>query len=125
MRNGQLHSRDYLKELRRSLRSNSTSAEATLWSLLKNKQFCGRKFRRQQSIENYIVDFYCSSEKLVIEVDGGVHDNLGQANADELRDQRLRKLGFTVLRLDNDLVLNYPDMALDQIRSCFTDRTTP
>lgn len=57
------------KEFRKILRNRSTSAESTIWNLLKNKKIDGRKFRRQHSIKNYIVDFYCSSEKLIIELD--------------------------------------------------------
>jgi very-short-patch-repair endonuclease len=120
MRGNQKHSRPYLKDRRKALRKDLTYAEACLWILLKNKQLEGRKFRRQHSIENYIVDFYCASEKLVIEVDGSIHDNLGQADADELRDRRLQILGFKTLRLDNDLVINYPDMALQLIKDNFT-----
>jgi very-short-patch-repair endonuclease len=58
------------KEYRRRLRNNLTPAEATLWLALKNKQLAGRRFKRQVSINHYIVDFYCPSEKLVIELDG-------------------------------------------------------
>ena len=64
-----LYNRTYLKERRNSLRNNMTSAEAMLWSIIKSKQL-GVKFRRQHSIGNYIVDFYSSEIKLVIEKDG-------------------------------------------------------
>ena len=112
----QLHNRKYLKETRRALRNNLTPAEAVLWNLLKNMQLDGRKFRRQQSIKNYIVDFYCPSEKLIIELDGGVHDNLGQSNADYLRDKELNKLGYKVLRFENDLIFSHPQEVLNSIR---------
>ncbi|MEL6536768.1 MAG: DUF559 domain-containing protein, partial [Bacteroidota bacterium] len=69
-----LHNRKYLKERRQALRNNLTSAEATLWIFLKGRQLEGKKFRRQPSIGNYIVDFYCPEEQLVIELDGGLHD---------------------------------------------------
>ena len=70
MRNNQKHNLSYFKEARKILRNNSTSAEATLWNILKNSQLDGRKFQRQHSIENFVVDFYCSAEKLIVELDG-------------------------------------------------------
>ncbi len=68
-----LHNRKYLKENRKMLRSNLTPAEAELWKHLKSSQLYGRKFRRQHSIGNFILDFYCPSEKLAIELDGQIH----------------------------------------------------
>jgi very-short-patch-repair endonuclease len=70
---GNLHNRRNLKERRKELRSNLTLAEATLWIHLQKKQLYGRKFGRQHSIGNYIVDFYCPSENLAIELDGEQH----------------------------------------------------
>ncbi|MDB5014900.1 MAG: hypothetical protein JWQ25_3102 [Daejeonella sp.] len=119
MREGQKHNVTYLKDTRRNLRNNLTAAEATLWSLIKNSQLKGRKFRRQHSIENYVVDFYCPPEKLIIEVDGSVHYNLGVANADYDRDLKLESLGFKVLRTENDLIYRHSDIALGMITKCF------
>ena len=115
-----IHNRFYLKETRRVLRKNLTSTEAALWRYLSRQQLEGRKFRRQHSIENYIVDFYCASEKLIIELDGSVHDNPGQNNADFDRDEELQKMGFRVLRIDNDLVMSQIDTVLENIKACFT-----
>jgi len=70
MKNKNLFNRKSLKFFRSSLRNKSTSAEAELWNILKSKKLNARKFRRQHSIGNYIVDFFCASEKLVIELDG-------------------------------------------------------
>ena len=67
------HNKKSLKERRKHLRNNGTSAEATLWTLLSKSQLDGRKFRRQHSINSFIVDFYCPSEKLVIELNGEHH----------------------------------------------------
>lgn len=64
------HDKPTLRNNRKELRQNLTSAEAFLWKHLQNKKFEGRKFRRQHSIDNFIVDFYCTSEKLIIELDG-------------------------------------------------------
>jgi very-short-patch-repair endonuclease len=115
-----VHSRGYLNEKRRELRKSLTPAEATLWSAIKNKQLQGKKFRRQHSIENFIVDFYCAEEKLIIELDGQGHYQAGTAYADGDRDDRLQKLGFKVLRFENKLVFNHLDGVLEEIASYFS-----
>ena len=74
MKHQNLFNRKSLKFFRSSVRNKSTSAEAELWNILKSKKFNAKKFRRQHSIGNYIVDFYCASEKLVIELDGNPHN---------------------------------------------------
>jgi very-short-patch-repair endonuclease len=74
MKNQNLFNMKSLKFFRSSLRNKSTSAEAVLWNILKSKKLNSRKFRRQHSIGNYIVDFFCASEKLVIELDGNPHN---------------------------------------------------
>ncbi|RZN83630.1 MAG: DUF559 domain-containing protein [Winogradskyella sp.] len=114
-----IHNRKYLEERRKDLRSNLTSAEATLWKSLQKKQLKGRKFRRQHSIENYIVDFYCPSEKLIIELDGAVHLDFAQQNYDNERTLRLKELGFTVIRFENKAVFEYLDMVLEEIKQHF------
>ncbi|MFM6975269.1 MAG: endonuclease domain-containing protein [Sphingobacteriaceae bacterium] len=116
--NNKIHNRVYLKDRRRNLRKNATSAESVLWKLLKNEQ-TGRKFRRQHRIENYIVDFYCPAESLIIELDGEIHNNLGQANADFDCDQRLKSLGFFVIRFENCLVIHQPERAVEIIKANF------
>lgn len=119
MRKGQVKNVPYLTDTRRTLRNNLTPAEAALWQLLKNKQLDGRKFRRQTSIENYIVDFYCPEEKLIIELDGSVHNHPAVAENDIHRDARLADLGFTVIRFENKDVFNLTDWVLDEIRKHF------
>ncbi|MDX2002842.1 MAG: DUF559 domain-containing protein [Chitinophagales bacterium] len=120
MRPNQMHNRTYLKQARRDLRNNLTPAEATLWQCLKNSQLLGRKFRRQHSIENYIVDFYCPTEKLVIELDGGIHLDAIVMENDLARDARLLQLGYRVLRFQNDMVFNCPEQVLEEIAKHFT-----
>src|SRR5436190_11988857 len=68
-----IHNLPPLKEYRDDLRKNLTPAEAAFWNLVKNSRLDGRKFRRQHSIGSYILDFYCPSEKLAIELDGAGH----------------------------------------------------
>jgi len=109
----------FLKPLRQELRNNSTSAEAELWGLLKNKQVEGRKFRRQYGIENFIVDFYCPSEKLIIELDGDPHGDYAQINTDEIRDKFLEENGFKVLRFENRFVFQAPEYVIELIKSNF------
>ena len=109
MRQGQIHSVNYLLENRKQLRQNLTSAEARLWQALRGNKLEGRKFRRQHSIEDYIVDFYCPAEKLIVELDGQVHYKLENVQNDQERDARLKQLGFTILRFNNSAI----------IRNCF------
>ncbi len=111
----------HLTDTRRGLRNNPTPAEAALWQLLKNKQLDGRRFRRQVSIENYIVDFFCPQENLVIELDGAVHDHPTVAENDKYRDERLADLGFKVLRFENKDVFTLTDWVLSEIRKCFNN----
>jgi len=93
-----------------------------LWKHIKRKQFEGREFRRQHSIENYIVDFYCPSEKLIIELDGAYHLNFVQQNKDQERDDRLKTLGFKVLRFENKLIFEDLEFVLGEIKKEFGER---
>ena len=83
---------------------NLTPAEATLWKHLQRNQLKGRKFRRQHSIDNFIVDFYCASENLIIELDGAVHLDFAIQNYDLERTQKLEGFGFKLIRFENKLV---------------------
>lgn len=73
----QVHNLKDFENNRKSLRKKLTAAEATLWNLLKGKKLDGRKFRRQHSVNQYVLDFYCPSERLAIELDGEHHFKLG------------------------------------------------
>ncbi|PTX21546.1 very-short-patch-repair endonuclease [Pontibacter mucosus] len=115
-----LHNRKYLKENRKELRSNSTPAEAELWKHLRSSQLEGRKFRRQHSIGNYILDFYSPSEKLAIELDGHVHFHAAAEQSDTVRDQVLQELGIKVLRFENKEIFVHLDAVLQEIRSSFS-----
>tara|TARA_R110002049_G_scaffold193915_3_gene362780 strand:+ start:1393 stop:1752 length:360 start_codon:yes stop_codon:yes gene_type:complete len=98
------HTLKYLKEKRSGLRQSLTPAEAFLWKQLKSRQFEGRRFNRQHSIKNYIVDFYCAQERLIIELDGEFHNNeLAQERGSE-RTKVLEALGYTVIRFENKMV---------------------
>ena len=114
-----INNKKILKVYRKRLRNNSTPAEIKLWTYLKNKQLSGRKFRRQHSIDNFILDFYCPGEKLAIELDGGYHNLKKQAAADRERDLILNFYGIKVLRFKNELVFKSPDGVLETIRREF------
>lgn len=89
-----------------------TEAESYMWQLLRNKQL-GVKFRRQHIVDVYIVDFVCLSKKLVIEIDGYVHNN--RKEYDFLRTQVLMIKGYTVIRFTNDEVLYNIDSVIERI----------
>ncbi|HLP52837.1 MAG TPA: DUF559 domain-containing protein [Chitinophagales bacterium] len=116
-----IHNKEVLKTNRKALRNNSTSAEAVLWRCLKNNQLEGRKFRRQHSISNYIVDFYCVSELLAIELDGAHHYTLAGNQNDYMRDTDLANLNITVLRFENKVVFEHIDLVLEEIKRHFKE----
>ncbi len=117
--NNNLFNRKYLKSFRSSLRKRSTSAEAVLWNILKSRNLDGRKFRRQHSIGNYIVDFCCPSEKLVIELDGDAHGDYNKIEEDKKRDKYIEELGFIVVRFENRIIFQEPEYLKDEIRRIF------
>ena len=78
-----------------------TAAEKLLWQKLRSRRLVNYKFRRQTSIDQYIVDFYCAEKRLVIELDGDVHGFTAQQKHDQERERYLKSLGFTVLRFTN------------------------
>ncbi len=82
---------------------------------MKNKQVAGLKFRRQHSIGNYIVDFFCPKLNLVIELDGGYHASYQAIIRDEKRDKYLESYGMTILRFENKVVFEKPEEILRQI----------
>ena len=119
MQKKRIHNKPELKPFRRALRNNSTSAEAVLWTYLKEKQLEGRKFRRQHSIGNYIVDFYCPCEQLVIELDGENHfweDGLQQ---DINRSNYLHTIGIRVIRFENKWIFEDLEFVLREISNQF------
>ena len=98
-----------LKTFRRELRNNLTFAEVRLWAYLKNRQVEGKKFRRQSSIDNYILDFYCPEEKIAVELDGEVHNDIRRSEYDNERNLFLEYYGIRVLRFENKEVFDNPD----------------
>ena len=123
MKNHNLLNRKYLKPLRSTLRNKSTSAEAALWNILKSRNHDGRKFRRQYSIGNYIVDFCCPSEKLVIELDGDSHGDYHIIEKDKQRQKFIEMNGFSVLRFENRFVFQEQEYVKNEIRKFFNEKS--
>ena len=97
----------------RRLRRDQTLAEKALWKLVRNRRLGGFRFLRQHPIDRYIADFVCEAAKLVVELDGPVHD--GREDYDERRTQTLELYGYHVLRFRNDQVLMDPGGTTDGI----------
>ena len=104
-----------LTPMARDLRKSSTDAERLLWRHLRAKQLEGLKFRRQEQIGRYIVDFVCYEKELIIEADGGHHAL--EREKDEERTRWLRSQGFEVLRFWNNEILSNTEGVLEVIRS--------
>jgi tryptophan synthase alpha chain len=119
--NENLHqnSKAYAFEYARSLRKMQTKAELILWEALRNSQVCNLKFRRQHPFDNYILDFYNHKMKLVIEVDGEVHNDPEVAAYDKVRTNNLNENGLTVLRFTNNEVENNLKPVLQKIEAWF------
>ena len=103
-----------MTERARVLRKNPTEAERALWRHLRLRQLAGHKFRRQQRLGSYIVDFVCLEKRLIVELDGGPHS--GQVASDTKRTAWLEAQGFCVLRFWNHEVLKDIEAVIDVIR---------
>jgi very-short-patch-repair endonuclease len=109
---GQTNSFVLKNRLQRLLRSNMTDAECALWKRLRGCQLNGCKFRRQHPFGDFILDFVCLEAKLVIEVDGGQHN---ESTQDMARDQVLENAGYRVMRFWNNQVLNEIESVVESI----------
>jgi very-short-patch-repair endonuclease len=103
------------KKQRRNLRKGMTSAEKALWRKLRSRRLQRYKFRRQASIDKYIVDFYCAEKKLVLEVDGDVHAFSERELHDAERQRFLESMGFKVVRFSNEAIKQSLDHVLERI----------
>lgn len=81
-----------------------TNAERVFWNAVRNNKVMGLQFRRQQVIDGFIADFYCNQMRLVVEIDGGVHET--QKDYDRLRDEFINRRGILVMRFHNEEVLS-------------------
>ena len=114
-----------LKKRRRELRRNQTEAEKMVWAHLRNKQFYGMKFFRQYSIGPYILDFYCPTVKLAIELDGGQHNQPENKGYDLARSEFLKAQSIDVIRFWNDEVLLNMEGLLSELASKITPPPSP
>ena len=99
----------------RELRRTQTKAEMIIWEQVRNRKLGGFKIRRQQTLNEIIVDFYCTDKRLCIEIDGPYHNEPVKKALDKKRDEELAEDGFTVLRFTNDQVLTDMDRVLARI----------
>jgi very-short-patch-repair endonuclease len=102
-----------IEEAARRLRRNMTPAEQRLWEALKGRHLAGLKFRRQHPVGPFVLDFYCPERKLVVELDGAIHDN--QVNGDHARTEQLAGYGYRVIRLGNEEVFHDLDSVVRRI----------
>ncbi len=109
----------------RKLRKEQTEAERFLWVRLRGRKLKGFKFRRQHPIKNWIADFYCHEAKLVIEVDGGVHNDEVQKQSDEGRTYELEGLGLKVIRFTNEEVTLKINKVLRKIKDHLIPNPSP
>jgi very-short-patch-repair endonuclease len=100
----------------RELRKSMTPAEKILWKYLKNNKLGGFKFRRQHPLDIFIADFYCHQKKLIIELDGGVHDTAERMEYDDSRTFELEEKGFRVLRFRNEEIITNIEYVLSKIK---------
>jgi len=119
----------HIKDARKDLIKNPTCAEHILWDYLRNRK-TGYKIRRQHVIDKYVVDFVCLSQKLVNEIDGGIHNQ--QKEQDELRTQDLNCLRYNVIRFSNEEVYDNAELVamkikeeLDKIKNVETYKDLP
>jgi very-short-patch-repair endonuclease len=113
-----IHNINDLRLARRNLRKQSTPEEYLLWSQLRDRQL-GYKFRRQHSIGPYIVDFYCPTHRLIVEIDGNQHYQDEDKLYDVERTKFLNDLGYIVIRFNNYLIRNNINSVINDIRSKF------
>lgn len=107
-----IHYDPKLKQCSRDLRNNSTLSEVLLWNQIKGRKIKGYQFMRQKPMINYIVDFYCSKLKLVIEIDGDSH--IGKEDKDQYRQEKIEALGIQFLRFsDLDVKKNMNGVLLE------------
>ena len=107
-------------ETARLLRKSMTYSESLLWEKLKGKQLLGLRFRRQHPIDMFIVDFYCHTARLVIEVDGEIH--MDQIEYDDGREADIEKYNIKIIRFTNDEVNNNIEDVLQKIESVIKER---
>jgi very-short-patch-repair endonuclease len=109
-------------ERSRNLRKNQTDAEKKLWTILRNRQINGVKFRRQFPVGRYILDFYCPDFRLAIEADGGQHYENKVKDQDDLRTRELNNLGIEMIRFTDREILTNSDGVVEAIQNAIAKK---
>jgi very-short-patch-repair endonuclease len=112
-----------IEQAAKDFRKQSTPAEACLWEALRRKKLYGFYFRRQHPVGRFIADFYCSDCKLVIEIDGEIHNE--QSGYDAARTEEIETYGYQVIRFQNQQILNDLDSVLKTIHQVLLNRSPP
>ena len=99
----------------RELRRNETESEKVAWRLLRALRFNGFKSRRQHAVGQYVVDFCFPQRRLIVELDGSVHAQPSQTRRDASRDALLKRMGCTVMRLPNGIVMEAPELFVGKV----------
>ena len=105
------------KEKRRKLRQNQTNAEELVWRYLRNRQMLDYKFKRQYSVDHFVIDFYCPELKLAIEVDGESHNNPEQSVYDIKRQKYLENFNIKFVRIKDEDIFGNPNQAFMKIEN--------
>ncbi|WP_084490059.1 chorismate synthase [Niabella ginsenosidivorans] len=111
-----------LSDFAKQNRKNATEAEALLWEELRNRKIENCKFRRQHPVSGYIPDFVCIERKLVIEIDGGYHNNAEQQQYDNVRTEWLAEYGYGLIRFTNNEVLQEKERVVSRIAEALKKR---
>jgi very-short-patch-repair endonuclease len=114
--------KESIKEICRRFRKNQTKAESNFWNTVRNRQLEGYKIQRQYPInfewnnknKFFIADFYCHEAKLIIEIDGGIHET--QKNYDKNRDKIIKLLGYNIIRFQNEEIMKHLDNVIKKLK---------
>lgn len=112
----QIHNNKIFRERRVELRNKSTPSENLFWNELRNSKL-GVKFKRQHSIGGYILDFYCAEKKLIVELDGEIHNKREVKEYDQVRDKFFKELGYKIIRFLNVEIESNIQLTLKKLQS--------
>lgn len=110
-----LYNKSSEKNKRRKLRQNQTNAEELIWRFLRNRQLSGYKFKRQYSVDHFVIDFYCPELKLAVEIDGASHNGPDQQKKDISRQKYLEAFNIKYVRIKDEELLDNPNKAFNKI----------
>ena len=113
------------KDKRRKLRQSSTYAEKIVWMNLRNRQMAGYKFKRQYSVDKYVIDFYCPELKFAIEVDGISHHSTAKKIYDKKRQKYLESFGIKFIRITDEELSGNSNKAFDRIENAMKEFSKP